>query len=56
MNPLAYYEVVRELNNDKLRTAEKRRLASNAARMPKTDRRPRLSWLSRRSERPAVAQ
>jgi len=34
MNPLVYYEVVRELNNDKLRTAEKRRLASSAARMP----------------------
>ena len=56
MNPLVSIESVREREIDRLRSAEKWRLAASAARMPKTDRRPRFSWLLRRSERPAVAQ
>jgi hypothetical protein len=56
MNPLLLTDIAREHNLDLQREADKRRLAGHVARMPKTDRRARISWLHRRSERPAIVQ
>jgi hypothetical protein len=56
MNPLLLTDIAREYDLDLLRSVEKRRLAAHAARMPKTDRRPRFSWMHRRSDRPAIVQ
>jgi hypothetical protein len=56
MNPLLLTDIAREHNLDLVRIAEKRRLEAHAARMPKTDRRARFSWLHRRSDRPAIVQ